>query len=110
MLLDGLEAHLHPPLLASFVGAVSDLLTDRNGVAVFATHSPVVVQEVPRSCVRKISRWDRGGRPVRPEIETYGLNVGGLTYEVFGLEVAQSGFQAEIEMGGEGVRAVCPCR
>lgn len=97
VLLDEPEAHLHPPLLASFVRAVSDLLTDRNGVAVIATHSPVVLQEVPRSCVWKIGRWDRGVRPVRPEIETYGENVGILTHEVFGLEVAQSGFQAEIE-------------
>ncbi|WP_334663924.1 ATP-binding protein [Streptomyces cyaneofuscatus] len=96
VLLDEPEAHLHPPLLASFVRAISDLLTDRNGVAVIATHSPVVLQEVPRSCVWKISRWDRGC-PVRPEIETYGENVGILTHEVFGLEVAQSGFQAEIE-------------
>ncbi|WP_405628015.1 ATP-binding protein [Streptomyces sp. NBC_01174] len=97
VLLDEPEAHLHPPLLASFVRAVSDLLTDRNGVAVIATHSPVVLQEVPRSCVWKIGRWDHGGRPVRPEIETYGENVGILTHEVFGLEVAQSGVQAEIE-------------
>lgn len=52
---------------------------------------------MPRSCVWKIGRWDRGVRPVRPEIETYGENVGILTHEVFGLEVAQSGFQAEIE-------------
>ncbi|MEU0297897.1 ATP-binding protein [Streptomyces sp. NPDC006175] len=97
VLLDEPEAHLHPPLLASFVRAVSDLLTDRNGVAVIATHSPVVLQEVPRSCVWKIGRWDHGGRPVRPEIETYGENVGILTHEVFGLEAAQSGVQAEIE-------------
>lgn len=97
VLLDEPEAHLHPPLLASFIRAVSDLLTDRNGVAIVATHSPVVLQEVPRSCVWKIGRWDRGVQPVRPEIETYGENVGILTHEVFGLEVGQSGFQAEIE-------------
>ncbi|WP_432104473.1 ATP-binding protein [Streptomyces sp. bgisy091] len=97
VLLDEPEAHLHPPLLASFVRAVSDLLTDRNGVVVIATHSPVVLQEVPRSCVWKIGHWGHGGRPVRPEIETYGENVGILTHEVFGLEVAQSGVQAEIE-------------
>ncbi|MFD6204303.1 ATP-binding protein [Streptomyces rubiginosohelvolus] len=103
VLLDEPEAHLHPPLLASFVRAISDLLTDRNGVAVIATHSPVVLQEVPRSCVWKIGRWDRGDGPVRPEIETYGENVGVLTHEVFGLEVAHSGFQAEIE------RAVTEC-
>ncbi|MGW5284498.1 AAA family ATPase [Streptomyces collinus] len=95
VLLDEPEAHLHPPLLASFVRALSDLLTDRNAVALIGTHSPVVLQEVPQTCVWKVSRWDRLP-PQRPRLETYGENVGVLTHEVFGLEVRQSGFHAEI--------------
>jgi predicted ATPase len=91
VLLDEPEGHLHPPLLASFVRALSSLLTDRNAVAVVATHSPVVLQEVPRSCV-----WKVGRRVERPEIETFGENVGVLTHEIFGLEVRDSGFHAEI--------------
>ncbi|MGW6866139.1 AAA family ATPase [Streptomyces sp. NPDC054901] len=97
VLLDEPEAHLHPPLLASFVRALSDLLTERNGVAITATHSPVVLQEVPRSCVYKIGRTGSHGRARRPRIETYGENVGVLTHEIFGLEVMKSGFYAEIE-------------
>ncbi|WP_333745594.1 AAA family ATPase [Streptomyces sp. IBSBF 2950] len=96
VLLDEPEAHLHPPLLASFVRALSDLLTDRNAVAVLSTHSPVVLQEVPSSCVWKVSRWGRL-QPERPSIETYGENVGILTHEIFGLEVRRSGFHAEID-------------
>ncbi|MFF7647115.1 AAA family ATPase [Streptomyces canus] len=96
VLLDEPEAHLHPPLLASFIRALSDLLTDRNGVALIGTHSPVVLQEVPRSCVWKVSRFDRRA-PERPTLETYGENVGILTHEVFNLEVRESGFHAEIE-------------
>lgn len=95
VLLDEPEAHLHPPLLASFVRALSDLLAERNGVALIGTHSPVVLQEVPRSCVWKVSRWNRQP-PLRPALETYGENVGVLTHEVFGLEVRESGFHAEI--------------
>lgn len=96
VLLDEPEAHLHPPLLSSFVRALSDLLTERNGVAITATHSPVVLQEVPKSCVYKISRNSSRGRARRPRIETYGENVGVLTHEIFGLEVMKSGFYAEI--------------
>ncbi|MFB7453243.1 AAA family ATPase [Streptomyces sp. NPDC056194] len=97
VLLDEPEAHLHPPLLSSFIRALSDLLTDRNGVAVAATHSPVVLQEVPKSCVYKMSRHGRHSRARRPHYETYGENVGILTHEIFGLEVMRSGFYAEIE-------------
>lgn len=92
VLLDEPEAHLHPPLLSAFVRALSDLLIDRNGVAIIATHSPVVLQEVPRDCTWILRRAGDDLRAERPEVETFGENVGVLTREVFGLEVTQSGF------------------
>ncbi|MFJ9871514.1 AAA family ATPase [[Kitasatospora] papulosa] len=101
VLVDEPEAHLHPPLLASFMQALSKLLTDRNGVAVVATHSPVVLQTAPRSCVYKLIRHGETSRFEQPLIETYGENVGALTHEVFGLEVMQSGFYAEISKAVE---------
>lgn len=92
VLLDEPEAHLHPPLLSAFVRALSDLLVNRNGVAIIATHSPVVLQEVPKSCAWKIQRSGRSVEAERPEVETFGENVGVLTREVFGLEVTDAGF------------------
>lgn len=92
VLLDEPEAHLHPPLLSAFVRALSDLLVNRNGVAIIATHSPVVLQEVPSSCVWKVRRSGRSVEAERPDIETFGENVGVLTREVFGLEVTHAGF------------------
>ncbi len=92
VLLDEPEAHLHPPLLSAFVRALSDLLINRNGVALIATHSPVVLQEVPTSCVWMIRRTGTRAVADRPQIQTFGENVGLLTREVFGLEVTQSGF------------------
>jgi predicted ATPase len=92
VLLDEPEAHLHPPLLSAFVRALSNLLINRNGVALIATHSPVVLQEVPQSCVWKIRRTGTRSVAERPEVQTFGENVGLLTREVFGLEVTQSGF------------------
>ncbi|SCA56749.1 conserved hypothetical protein [Candidatus Terasakiella magnetica] len=92
VLIDEAESHLHPPLLSAFTRALSELLHDRNGVALIATHSPVVLQEIPKSCVWKITRSGLSVSTSRPEIETFGENVGVLTREVFGLEVAKSGF------------------
>lgn len=97
VLLDEPEAHLHPPLLSAFVRALSDLLVDRNGVAIVATHSPVVLQEVPRSCVWKINRVGTNVTVERPSLETFGENVGTLTNEVFGLEVTATGFHRMLE-------------
>jgi len=41
VLIDEPESHLHPPLLSAFIRALSELLYDRNGVSIIATHSPV---------------------------------------------------------------------
>ncbi len=92
VLLDEPEAHLHPPLLSAFVRALSDLLINRNGVAIIATHSPVILQEVPRTCVWRIRRSGKERAIERPESETFGENVGALTHAIFGLEVTDSGF------------------
>jgi predicted ATP-binding protein involved in virulence len=71
---------------------LSDLLLYKNGVAIIATHSPVVLQEVPRHCVSIIRRVGDQVKVDRPKIETFGENVGVLTREVFGLEVTNSGY------------------
>jgi predicted ATPase len=92
VLLDEPESHLHPPLLSAFTRALSDLLINRNGVAIVATHSPVVLQEVPKSCVSILRRTRLVLNVDRPESETFAENVGVLTREVFGLEVTKSGF------------------
>lgn len=92
VLMDEPESHLHPPLLSALIRALSELLMDRNGVAIVATHSPVVLQEIPASCVWKIHRSNLAASAQRPTVETFGENVGILTREVFGLEVTSSGF------------------
>ncbi|MFY7927294.1 MAG: AAA family ATPase [Oligoflexus sp.] len=102
VLIDEPESHLHPPLLSAFMRALSDLLINRNGVAIIATHSPVVLQEVPASCVWKLSRSGHDARVDRPEHETFGENSGTLTREVFGLEVTQTGFHRLIAEQAEG--------
>lgn len=97
VLIDEPENHLHPPLLSSFIRAVSELLYERNGLAIVGTHSPVVLQEIPKDCVWKIYRSGGLSKAERPQIETFGENVGVLTREVFGLQVTESGFYKMLE-------------
>lgn len=92
VLIDEPEAHLHPPLAASFIRALSDLLSKRNGVAILATHSPVIVQEVPSNCVSLFFRTGDGVAIERPTIETFAENVGLLTREIFRVELTESGY------------------
>lgn len=92
VLIDEPEGHLHPPLLSAMTRAISELLVKRNGVAVVATHSPIILQEVPRSCVWIINRILTSSKAERPTIETFGESIGILSREVFQLELSQSGY------------------
>lgn len=92
VLLDEPESHLHPPLLSAFVRALTDLLVRRNGVGLIATHSPVVLQEVPARCAWMLNRTGRVASAERPPVETFGENVSVLTREVFRLELTTTGF------------------
>lgn len=92
VLIDEPEAHLHPPLLSAMTRAISELLVKRNGVAIVATHSPVILQEVPKSCVWILDRLLTSSKADRPTIETFAESVGILSREVFQLELSQSGY------------------
>ena len=96
VLIDEPEAHLHPPLVAAFIQALSNLLSSRNGVAILATHSPVVVQEVPRNCVSLFFRTGDNIEIERPQGETFAENVGRLTSEIFRVELTDTGYHALI--------------
>lgn len=92
VLIDEPEAHLHPPLLSAMTRAISELMVRRNGVAIVATHSPVILQEVPKSCVWILDRMLTVSKAERPTIETFAESVGILSREVFQLELSQSGY------------------
>ncbi len=92
VLLDEPESHLHPPLLSTFTRILSNLLVSRNGIGIIATHSPVIIQEVPKKCVWILNRYGREVEFERPQIETFGENINILTKEVFSFEITNSGF------------------
>lgn len=97
VLIDEPESHLHPPFLSSFLRAITELVNERNGVAIVATHSPVVLQEVPRSCVWRLVRFGDHKTAFRPNFETFAENVGILTNDIFSLESVESGYKKLIK-------------
>lgn len=97
VLIDEPESHLHPPLLSAFTRAISELVTDRNGLCVVATHSPVVLQEIPQACAWILRRYGDQVRVLHPSVNTFGESVDILTREVFGLELRRSGYYTLLE-------------
>lgn len=99
--IDEPEEHLHPPLVSAFIQALSELLSFRNGVAIIATHSPVIVQAVPKNCVWIMARHGDNVDFYQPEFETYGENVGEIINEVFKYDVDSTGFHKALKKSVE---------
>lgn len=93
VLIDEPEVHLHPPLVAALLGAVTYLLETYESMAIVATHSPVVLQEVPGKQVRILRRFGDVTTVERPEIETYGETIGNLTRTIFNLDSSATDYQ-----------------
>lgn len=97
LIFDEPETHLHPPLLATLIRIISIILIELNGVAIIATHSPIVLQEVPKKCANIMLRSNNLITIQKPIDETFGTNINSLTREVFGFEVEKSGFHQLIQ-------------
>lgn len=83
---------MHPPLLSAFIRSLSNLLIQKNGVAIVTTHSPVILQEVSARCSWRMRRNGANVTLEKLTLETFGTNINTLTSEIFGLEVTESGF------------------
>jgi hypothetical protein len=60
VLFDEPELHTHPRMLSGVMRALGRLLDRYDSFAVLATHSPIVLQEVPARSVRIFERFDDG--------------------------------------------------
>jgi ABC-type branched-subunit amino acid transport system ATPase component len=85
VLIDEPETHLHPGLLHNAFFALSDLLAEYDSHAIVATHSPIILQNVPSSFVRIFRRGDNATPVSGPRGETFGEDLGELFRQDLGL-------------------------
>ena len=83
VLFDEPETHLHPNAVASLFLVLSQILKEFGSYAVIATHSPVVIQEIPANRVLVFQREGNVtiAEPLR--VESFGESLSELTRHVF---------------------------
>jgi Fe-S-cluster formation regulator IscX/YfhJ len=106
ILFDEPEAHLHPPLMAALMHSVRVVLTDVNAFCVAATHSPVLLQETLARHVRRVRRTGTVLSVSQPGLETFGENVGMLTYDAFGLTASTTDYHKILDLLVQGCDTV----
>jgi predicted ATPase len=83
VLFDEPEIHLHPNAVALLMQTLQALLKQYDSYAIIATHSPVVIQEVPRKRVVRFEREDNITSAFSLGQESFGENISELTRLVF---------------------------
>lgn len=106
ILFDEPEMHLHPPLTAALMHALRIVLEERNAFSIIATHSPVILQETLARHVRVVRRTGDAFDIIAPGLETFGENVGTLTYDAFGLIASSTDYHRILDLLIEGFSSV----
>ncbi|GEP54646.1 hypothetical protein RSO01_18120 [Reyranella soli] len=97
LLFDEPETHLHPGLLSTLVAILGEILHEFASFSIIATHSPILVQQVPHRYVRILRR--RGGQTTirQPPIETFGEDLGELTRKILDLAEPERDFHVVLD-------------
>lgn len=83
ILFDEPELHLHPQLLTTMINSFYKILRRYDSFAILATHSPIVVQQVPSHCVHIVLRERNNPHVAEPLNELFGENLSEITRQVF---------------------------
>ena len=80
-------------MISNYIRSISEIMRKKNGLCILTTHSPIIVQEIPKDCVKLIQSNEDGGiKMLEPTYETLGENLSTLTNTIFELDQYQSGF------------------
>ena len=91
IIFDEPEVFMHPPMMKSFIRAVSNIVQKSSAFCLIATHSPVVIQEIPDCNVYKINSEHRI-EPIR--YITYGQNLDTLYKNIYGVALQMTGYNS----------------
>ncbi|SHG23010.1 AAA domain-containing protein, putative AbiEii toxin, Type IV TA system [Marinomonas polaris DSM 16579] len=83
ILFDEPETHLHPNAVASLFDAFNSILDKYDSFSIVATHSPIVIQEIPKKRVILLTREGDVTLPTFMDFETFGESISELTRHVF---------------------------
>jgi len=83
IIFDEPEMHLHPNAIAKLIKAIYTLLREYKSFAIIATHSPLVIQEVPSKHVYVFER--DGNIPIVRKLraESFGEDINTITEDIF---------------------------
>lgn len=90
ILFDEPEIYLHPNAIANVMRMFSKLLEKYDSYAIFATHSPIILQELPSTNIQIFEKIDNTFFVRNPLIECFGDNISNIISDVFDVTEIES--------------------
>ncbi|WP_339456079.1 AAA family ATPase [Pseudomonas sp. EA_65y_Pfl1_P120] len=97
ILFDEPELHLHPQLLTGLLSTLSEILESQDSFAIIATHSPLVIQQLPMECVHVLRRDRMTPMVLKPTFQTFGESLSELTKFVFSSTEADRDYRSILD-------------
>lgn len=94
ILFDEPEIHLHPNAISNVMRMFYKLLDTFNSYAIFSTHSPLILQEIPSHYIQVLNRIDNTLVVRKPEVECLGNNISDIIFDVFDVSGSESNYKA----------------
>lgn len=91
VIFDEPETFMHPPMVKAFVRAISEIVNNNKAFCLIATHSPVIIQEIPHC---NVYRLDSNHGLSNTNYKTYGQNLDTLYKNIYGIELQQTGYNS----------------
>lgn len=96
ILFDEPEIHLHPNAISNLMRTFYRLLDIFNSYAIFSTHSPIVVQEIPSRYIQVLDKCDGRLNVRSPEVECFGENISNIISDIFDVSYTESNYKTII--------------
>ncbi len=94
ILFDEPEIHLHPNAVANMMRMFNMLLEHFDSYAIFSTHSPLILQEVPSEYITVLSRNENILTARKPDTECFGNNVSDIIFDAFDVSNEESNYKS----------------
>lgn len=97
VLIDEPEMHLHPNAVSNLMKIIYEILDEYHSYAVMATHSPVILQEVPGRYIAHVIRDENWTYTVDVPIETFGSELSAIVDTIFEVDMVHSNYKNVME-------------
>ena len=94
IIFDEPELHLHPNAIANVMRMLYSLLEEFDSYAIVATHSPIILQEIPSRNVSVLRRTENIPFVKPLEIESFGENISIIVRDAFFVAQEESFYQS----------------